>query len=74
MNFFEFNNVAYRKNKFKAGDRVELVEMDDKQAPTVGTRGTVKFVDDVGTIHIHWDTGSSLGAVMGVDIVKKVRE
>lgn len=73
MSLFK-QKVSYRQAKFKSGDRVELVEMEDIQAPPVGTRGTVKFVDDMGTIHIRWDNGSGLGAAMGVDIVKKVRE
>lgn len=65
-------NVEYIKNKYKAGDRVELVEMEDKQAPPAGTQGTVKFVDDIGTVFVSWDNGSGLGAVMGVDVIKKV--
>ena len=36
----------------KRGDRVELVHMDDPQAPPVGTCGTVTGVDDMGTIHV----------------------
>ena len=29
----------------------------------VGTQGTVIAVDDLGTIHVNWDNGSSLGIV-----------
>ncbi len=61
---------------YPAGCRVELVRMDDpyntKLVP--GSRGTVKTVDDIGTIHVAWDCGSSLGVVYGVDAVRKVRE
>ena len=64
--------IAYRKEKYKRGDRVELVKMDDIQAPPVGTQGTVRFVDDIGTVHVSWDNGSSLGAAMGADIIKRV--
>ena len=35
--------------EYPAGTRVELVRMDDAQAPPVGTKGTVKGVDDTGT-------------------------
>ena len=49
-----------------------LVKMDDIQAPPVGTQGTVRFVDDIGTVHVSWDNGSSLGAAMGADIIKRV--
>ena len=54
---------------YKIGARVRLVQMDDPQAPPVGTEGTVLFVDDIGTIHIAWDNGSSLGAVFGEDVI-----
>ena len=60
------------KHNFSEGTRVELVLMDDFQAPPVGTKGTVKCVDDLGTVHILWDTGSSLGAVFGEDIIRKL--
>jgi len=37
-----------------------------------GLKGTVKAVDDMATIHIAWDNGSSLGAVYGVDCIRKL--
>ena len=46
--------------------------MEDPQAPPIGTLGTVKAVDDIGTIHVAWDNGSSLGVVLGVDDCRKV--
>ena len=49
-----------------------LAEMDDTQAPPVGTRGTVIAVDDIGTIHVRWDNGSSLGVVFGEDLCRRV--
>lgn len=64
--------IKSRKDDFPAGARVKLIKMKDDQAPDKGTLGTVKSVDDIGTVHIKWDNGSSLGAVMGVDIIEKV--
>lgn len=64
--------IKARKEDFPAGTRVKLVKMKDAQAPDKGTLGTVRFVDDIGTVHIEWDDGSSLGAVMDVDIIEKV--
>lgn len=61
---------SYRR-KYPAGCRVELVSMDDSQAPPIGTRGTVRGVDDAGNILIDWDNGSGLNAIIGVDIVRK---
>ncbi|WP_367180998.1 DUF4314 domain-containing protein [uncultured Mitsuokella sp.] len=49
------------------GTRVRLVSMNDVQAPSAGTEGTVQYVDDAGTVHVHWDTGGSLGLVPGED-------
>ena len=46
--------------------------MDDAQAPPVGTKGTVRGVDDVGSLLVLWDNGSSLNVVYGVDIVRKI--
>ena len=52
---------------YKGGVRVELVQMDDPQSPPVGTRGTVFGVDDIGSIMVQWDNGSTLSVVYGVD-------
>lgn len=57
---------------YPAGTRVELVRMDDAQAPAVGTKGTVKGVDDTGSLLMRWDNGSGLNVVYGEDVVKKI--
>lgn len=51
----------------KKSMRVRLIFMDDLQAPPAGTEGTVRYVDDAGTVHVQWDTGSSLGLIPGTD-------
>ena len=55
------------RERYPEGTRVELVRMEDEQAPPVGTKGTVTAVDDSGTIHVKWDTGSTLGIAYGED-------
>ena len=55
------------RERYPEGTRVELVRMEDPQAPPVGTKGTVTAVDDIGTIHVKWDTGSTLGIAYGED-------
>lgn len=60
------------KEEYPVGTRVELVKMDDKNAPPRGTKGTVRHIDSIGTIHINWDNGSGLGVVYGIDKVRKV--
>ena len=62
------------RERYPAGTRVELVQMDDAQAPPVGTKGTVRGVDDMGSIMVVWDNGSGLNVVYGVDICRKVVE
>ena len=53
---------------FPAGCRVELVSMADPYTDLKpGDQGTVAFVDSTGTVFIDWDSGSSLGAVFGID-------
>ena len=64
--------IAERKKTYLPGKRVKLVRMDDPQAPPVGTMGTVRGVDDIGSVLISWETGSSLNAVMGEDVVEIV--
>ena len=65
-----------RKNKkqietlYPKGTRVELISMDDIQAPPKGTKGTVYHVDDIGQIHVDWDNGSSLALICDVDRFK----
>lgn len=54
------------------GTQVELVRMDDPQAPPIGTKGTVKGVDDIGSIMVAWDNGCGLSVAYGADICKKV--
>lgn len=63
------------KNYYTPGTRVILVKMDDpytKLKP--GDKGTVVSVDDIGTIHVNWDSGSSLGVAYGEDICRKIND
>ena len=61
------------RKRYPVGTRVELVRMDDIQAPPVGTRGTVNGVDDTGSLMMSWDNGSSLNVVYGVDDVRIIK-
>ena len=57
------------RRDYPAGARVELICMDDPYNKKLhpGSIGTVMSVDDIGTIHVRWDCGSSLGVVYGED-------
>jgi hypothetical protein len=37
------------RKTYPNGTRVELVQMDDIQAPPIGTKGTVYGIDDTGS-------------------------
>ena len=49
MSFPSKELVESLRKRYPVGCRVELVRMDDPQAPPVGTKGTVRGVDDIGT-------------------------
>lgn len=55
------------RQQYPKGCRVQLDEMDDVQAPPIGTKGTVTGVDDTGCIMVDWDNGSRLNIVYDVD-------
>ncbi len=72
-NFPRQDTVERIRNMYPKGARVELVEMTDPYSRLVpGDRGTVKSVDDTGTIHVSWDRGGSLGILYGIDRVRKL--
>lgn len=72
MRFPSKDTVERIRRDYPAGTRVELVRMDDTQAPLAGTLGTVLGVDDTGSLLMRWDNGSGLNVVYGEDIVRKV--
>lgn len=72
MQFPNRNLVEMLRKQYPAGTRVELLKMDDCQAPPIGTKGTVRGVDDTGSIMVHWDNGSSLNVVYGEDLCRKI--
>lgn len=64
--------VEVLRHQYPIGTRVELVHMDDPQAPPLGTKGTVLGVDDIGSIMVAWDNGGRLNVVCGEDICRKI--
>lgn len=64
--------VQTLRKQYPEGTQVKLVKMDDPQAPPMGTRGTVIGVDDIGSIMVRWDNGSSLNVIYGEDVVSRV--
>ncbi|MCM1232225.1 MAG: DUF4314 domain-containing protein [Ruminococcus flavefaciens] len=64
--------LASLREQFPKGARVELVRMDDLQAPPIGAKGTVTGVDDSGSIMVSWDGGGSLHVLYGVDECRRI--
>lgn len=59
--------------QFPKGTRVELIYMHDPYTTLrPGDRGTVSFIDDIGTIFVDWDNGSGLGVAYGEDCIQKL--
>lgn len=55
------------RKKYPEGTKVKLICMNDYEAPPKGTIGEVIYIDDMGTIHVNWENGSSLGLVPRAD-------
>jgi hypothetical protein len=64
--------IAALRETYPAGSLVELLEMDDPSAPPLGIHGTVRGVDDTGSLMVDWENGSHLSVLYGVDRVRKV--
>ena len=74
MQFPRRETVERIRQEYPVGCRVELLRMDDPQAPPIGTKGTVRGVDDTGSVLVRWDNGSGLNVVYGEDVCRKVAE
>ena len=62
------NKAEYYKKAYPAGTRIRLIHMDDPYSLVPdGMTGTVTSVDDMGTLHMKWDNGRSLGICPDVD-------
>lgn len=73
MRFPSREQIAALRQRYPRGTRVELLGMDDPQAPPMGTRGEILGVDDAGQILVRWETGSSLSLISGVDSFRIVQ-
>lgn len=70
----KFPNKAYLeqlRKKYPAGTKLQLISMRDEKYPILpGTIGEVTHIDDLGSIHMKWQNGSSLALIPEVDSFK----
>ena len=63
------------KEKYTIGTKVKLIKMYDFYNDlATGEEGIITSVDDLGTLHIKWKNGSTLGLVVGVDEFEIIEE
>lgn len=77
MNKFEAERrfVQRMKNNYLPGTRIMLLQTGDDPRPIEpNTRGTVKAVDDMGTLHRAFNNGRQLGIVPGEDSFRKLTD
>jgi hypothetical protein len=51
----------------KVGMRIRNIMMTDNDPIDEGMEGTIIKIDDLGTLHVKWDDGRTLGVIPGVD-------
>ena len=66
--------MRHIKVLYPKGTKIKLIKMNDKYAPPSGAIGTVDFVDDIGQIHVKWESGGSLALVIGEDDFKVIEQ
>ena len=74
MKYPNKEKIEMLRKQYPAGTKVELLAMNDQQAPPVGTIGEVIAVDDIGQLVMQWQNGSGLNLIPGVDSFRKAGE
>lgn len=71
---YDSDKVERVKEKYPTGTIVECINMGEEVRPIpTGTRGVVTLVDDIGSIHVSWENGSSLALIEEVDRFKVIK-
>lgn len=66
--FVDHDLVRRMKEMYPPGTRIELDFMGDDPRPVPpGSKGTVRIVDDMGTVHCNFDNGRRMGLIPGED-------
>lgn len=68
MRDFSPDLIKFMRDQYHKGSRIKLGHMNDPYHPVEpGTMGTLDHIDDMGTFHITWDNGRTLGLIPGED-------
>ncbi len=62
------------RKKYLEETRVRLFSMTGEPQMQEGLTGTVRFVDDIGSIHVDWDNGSTLALIPDEDDFEILKE
>lgn len=62
------------RKKYPEGTRIRLFSMTGEPQMQEGLTGTVRFVDDIGSIHVDWDNGSTLALIPDEDDFEILKE
>ena len=75
MNQMKRQQVEYYKEIYPPGTRILLIHMGSDPRPVEDDmKGTVRCVDDMGTIHCDFDNGCRLGIIPREDLFRKLTE
>ena len=73
MKFPSKSYLAQLRKQYPVGTKIQLISMHDEKYPILpGTIGEVTHIDDLGSIHMKWQNGSSLALIPEVDSFKVV--
>ena len=73
MNHFpNREQVECLRKQYPTGTTIQLTADMKGERLQAGDIGKVTHVDDIGTIHTSWRSGSSLGLIPGVDSFRKI--
>ena len=75
MPFPSRSQVDFTRSSYPPGTRIVLSSMNDPFSPVeLGTRGTVRYVDDAGQVGVTWYNGRRLSLSPGVDSFRKLTQ